>query len=359
MSRKYRVAVVGLGVGQGHIAEAYSVLTDQYELAMLCDLDRARLDEVSRRHGGVRVTTDFEEVLAAPDVDIVDICTPSSLHVPQTKAALAAGKHVICEKPVAGSLDELQALRDAEEVATGRLMPIFQYRWGQGSLAAKAIVEAGIAGRPLAATAETHWYRTAEYYASPWRGTWAGELGGTMTTHAIHIHDMLCWLMGPVESVFGRGATLVHGIETEDTASASVRFRSGALASLTACVGSQDQYSRLFLAFENVSFESTREPYAVGRGPWTITARDEGVRARVDEVLAGLPERRERFGGQMAAFHEALETGGPTPVTLDDAEAAIGFLTAYYTSAQTGREVHLPLSADDPARRGWTPASET
>ncbi len=354
MSRRYRVAVIGLGVGRGHIAEAYSVLTDQYELAMVCDLDQARLDEAMAEYG-VEGTRDFEAVLARSDIDIVDICTPSWLHLPQAKAALAAGKHAIVEKPAAGSLAEIDELARAEAAAPGVLMPIFQYRWGSGAMAARAVIDAGLAGRPLTATAETHWYRTAEYYAAgPWRGTWKGELGGCMTTHAIHMHDMLCWLMGPVASVYGQAATLKHGIETEDTASATLRFESGAMASLSACVASQDEYSRLFMAFENVTFESTREPYAFGKGPWTITARDPETARRIDEVVASQPPVLNRFGGQMRAFHACLEAGEKPPVTVKDAEAALSLLTAFYISSQTGREIRLPFAIGDPAREGWT-----
>lgn len=356
MSRGYRVAVIGLGVGRGHIEEAYSVLGGQYDLALVCDLDEARLSEAMQTYG-VAGTRDFEAVLARENIDIVDICTPSWLHVPQAIAALEAGKHVILEKPVAGSLAEIDALRRAEAAAPGVLMPIFQYRWGQGAMAARAIIDAGLAGQPLTATAETHWFRESAYYAAPWRGTWKGELGGTMTTHAVHALDMICWLMGPVASVYGCAATLIHDIETEDTASATLRFRSGALASLSACARSQDEYSRLFLAFENVSFESTREPYAVGRGPWTITARDPEIRHRIDRILAAQPDVGDRFGGQMAAFHTALEAGAPPPVTLDDAEAAIALLTAFYRSTQTGQPIDLPLAPDDPARNGWMPGN--
>jgi len=353
MTRRYRVAVVGLGIGQRHIEEAYAKLGHLYELALLCDLDRARLDEACAMFG-VPGTTSFDEVLGRDDIDIVDICTPSFLHAGQASAVLAAGKHAIVEKPLARSLDEIAQLRRAAAGATGRLMPIFQYRWGRGAQAARAVIDAGLAGRPLIATAETHWTRDAEYYSVGWRGTVKGELGGAMTTHAIHMHDMLCWFFGPVSSVMGRAATLVHGIETEDTASASLRFANGAMASLSVTVASPVEYSRLFMAFEHVAFESTRYPYAFGRGPWTITAADPMRQAEIDALVESLPDPGDRFGGQMAAFHHALETGGPVPVSIEDAEASIMLLSGFYRAARTGAAVALPLPGDDPLRQGWT-----
>jgi len=349
----YRVAVIGLGVGRGHIEEAWAALPGKFELAVACDLDAARREGAARDFG-CEASADFDAVIAREDIDIIDICTPPALHLPQVKAALAAGKHVICEKPLAGSLDDVAEMARVEAQSPGVLMPIFQYRFGSGAQAAREIITQGLAGKPLVATAETHWFRDAAYFDNPWRGTLKAELGGTMTTHATHIHDLLSWLMGPVDAVFGRMGTRMHDIETEDCASASLRFASGAMASISASSASQDEYSRLFLAFENVSFESTRAPYAVGRGPWTIVARDPDVQARCDAIARKWDKTPERFCGQMLAFHAALEQNAAPPVTVADAEAAIGFLTAFYRSAATGKDVTLPLAADDPARAGWT-----
>lgn len=348
----YRVATIGLGIGQSHIKEAWAALPGKFDLVVACDLN-PDLRAKAARDFGCDTSDDFQAVIARDDVDIIDICTPPALHLSQVKDALAAGKHVICEKPLVGSLNEVEEIARAEAASPGRLMPVFQYRFGGGSLAAREIIESGLAGKPLLATAETHWHRDAAYFDNPWRGSLRAELGGTMTTHAIHIHDLLCWLMGPVEAVFGRIATRTHPIETEDTASGTLRFASGAFATVSACSASQDEYSRLFLAFEHVTFESTRTPYAVGSGPWTITARDPAIQAQCDEIARKWKDTPGRFAGQMSAYHATLEAGAEPPVTLADAKASIALLTGFYRSAATGREIALPLTADDPARAGW------
>ncbi len=108
-----------------------------------------------------RRTKSIDDVLRMEDVDIVDICTPPALHVAQTLAALAAGKEVVCEKPLAGSLAEIDRIIAAEAEAAGRVMPVFQYRYGNGLQKAKRIIELGIAGKPYLATVETAWRRTA------------------------------------------------------------------------------------------------------------------------------------------------------------------------------------------------------
>ncbi|HEX3499412.1 MAG TPA: Gfo/Idh/MocA family oxidoreductase, partial [Stellaceae bacterium] len=130
MAKIWTVAVIGCGIGRLHILEGYSRHPDKFRVLAICDLDPARLAAVGDEFAIPRRTTSFEEVLAMNDVDIVDICTPPGLHVPQALAALAAGKEVVCEKPLAGSLADVDRLIAAERAATTRLMPVFQYRFG-------------------------------------------------------------------------------------------------------------------------------------------------------------------------------------------------------------------------------------
>jgi predicted dehydrogenase len=291
------------------------------------------------------------------DVDIVDISTPPSLHVPQSLAALAAGKQVVCEKPLAGSLAECDRLIAAEAGASGRVMPIFQYRFGDGLQKARRIVELGLAGKPYVATVETAWCRKPVYYTVPWRGRWDTELGGVLVGHAIHLHDILCYLMGPIASVFGRLATRVNAIETEDCAAASLEMESGALVTLSATLGSQQEISRLRFCFEHVTFESSLAPYSPGDAPWQIIPASPEAAERIEAALAGWEFVPSRFHGLMQAYHTALETGGPLPVTLTDARRSLELITALYHSAELGQAVTLPLGPDHPKYRGWRPST--
>ena len=222
MTRVLNVAVIGLGIGKAHIAEGYEKHSDKFRVVALCDLDAERLASVGDEFAVPRRTASFDEVLGMADLDVVDICTPPALHVRQTLAALAAGKHVICEKPLAGSLADVDRLIAAQRRAKCRIMPVFQYRFGNGLQKAKRIVELGVAGKPYLATIETAWKRAAAYYAVPWRGRWETELGGVLVTHAIHSHDLMTDLMWPIASVFARTATRVNPIEVEDCAVASL-----------------------------------------------------------------------------------------------------------------------------------------
>ncbi|UFN48850.1 Gfo/Idh/MocA family oxidoreductase [Roseomonas sp. OT10] len=352
---RHRVAVVGCGIGRNHMLEGYLPHRDRFEVVAVCDLNPERLRPFATEFGIPRAVTDFAEVLRMPDVAVVDICTPPAVHKPMMLAALEAGKQVICEKPLVGSLRDADEVIAAEARARGRVMPIFQYRWGDGVARAKAIIDAGIAGKPHLGTVETAWLRGADYYAVPWRGKWETELGGTLVTHAIHPHDLLCELMGEVGSVFAETATRVNDIQVEDCAVASLVMRSGALVALSATIGSQVQITRLRLCFENVTFESTLSPYRPGDGPWTITAAGPAVQARIDALLEGWEEVPPRFEGQMRAYAEALDSGGPLPVTLADARRSLELLTALYHSAATGSRVTLPIGPEHPRYGGWQP----
>ncbi len=351
------IAVVGLGIGVAHIEEGYLPNADRFRLVAVCALDPAAVAAVADRFDAPGRFTDFAALLAAPDIDVIDICTPPALHLPMALAALAAGKHVILEKPICASLAEADRLIGAADAARGRLMPVFQYRFGDGIEQARAILAAGIAGKPYVATAETLWRRTPDYYAVPWRGRWATELGGVLMSQAIHIHDIATYLMGPVERVFARTATRVNAIEVEDCVSASCLLASGALLSLTCTLGGQDEISRLRLAFEHVTFESDHDPYNPGARPWRILTASDAVQRRIDATLADWRPRPSRFAAQMALFHTAVTTGGPLPVTAHDARAALELATAIYRSAAHGIDQHLPLGTGHPFYEGWRPAA--
>jgi predicted dehydrogenase len=236
-TRIWTVAIVGCGIGRAHI-EGCRAHPDKFRVLALCDVDEKRLAAVGDEFAIERLTTSFDEILRMDDVDIVDICTPPALHVMQIFAALAAGKDVVCEKPLAGSLAEIDRVIAAESQAPGRVLPVFQYRFGNGVQKAKRIVDLGIAGQPYLATVETAWRRTPEYYATAWRERWNAALGGVLLSQAIHSHDLLTYLIGAVASVFARTATRVNPVEVEDCAAATLVMQSGALASLAATLGS-------------------------------------------------------------------------------------------------------------------------
>ncbi len=355
MSR-LRVAVVGLGVGEAH-ARAYATLPEQFELAALCDLERGKASSLKESlsqgssnppedAAGIAVFSDFAELLTCDDLDVIDICTPPHLHFSQSRAALEAGCHVVCEKPLVPSLAQLDALAAIEAQSACRLMPIFQYRFGAGVLKLRHLIESGITGGAYLTTVETSWLRGDAYYAVEWRGRFRTELGGVLLTHAIHAHDMVTWLLGPVRSVFARTATRVNPIETEDCASISLELCDGSLASFSATLGSQQEISRLRFCFENLTAESSLAPYTPGFDPWTFRGASPEIDAAIGAVLRDFEPGRQLYAGQFARFAAALEAGGELPVSISDARTALELVTAMYHSNATGQPVELPIGSD-------------
>ena len=251
----YRVSIVGAGIGTSHLAGFWQ-LRDRFTVANVCDLNTARAEALAAQYEGVAVTDDLAGVIADPEIDIVDVCLPPHLHFQTCLDALAAGKHVICEKPLVTSLKEADALA-AKVAETGRsIFPVFQYRYGLGTAQLRALRDAGLAGRCYAGSLETHWDRDAAYYSIDWRGTWAGERGGALLGHAIHIHDMLTAILGPVAQVYADVATRVNDIEVEDCAALAIRMEEGARITSSVTLGAAGNTSRLRLMFEGFTVES-------------------------------------------------------------------------------------------------------
>lgn len=354
MTSRLRVAIVGCGIGNAH-AKAYRELPDQFELAAVCDIDADRADSFAAEHSIPVVLSSLDQLCAMDYLDVIDICTPPGLHFAHVRQVLAAGKHAICEKPLVGSLADADALADAEARSDKRLMPIFQYRFGHGLQKLRLLMAAGVAGTPYLATVETAWRRRTAYYDVPWRGKWASELGGALLGHAIHAHDMLCYLLGPVDEVFCRAATLVNPIEVEDTAAATLRLASGALATLAVTLGSAVEITRHRICFSGLVAESSTRPYTSSGDPWTFSGDTPELKAQIEATLARFEPQPEGYAGQFGRFHHALSDGGALPVTLTDARASLELATALYASARSGVPVALPIAADHPLYAGWLP----
>jgi len=345
--------VVGLGIGQMHVW-SWRRMKDRFTITAVADPDEERARDAAERTGAAILT--FDEVIERDDVDSVDLCPPPSLHLSQITAALAAGKHVVCEKPLVASLRDCDVLAEAEAASAGRLMPIFQYRFGNGLQKVRALVEQGIAGRAYTSSVEVAWRRRPDYYAVPWRGRWETELGGVLLSQAVHAIDMLTYVAGPPRKVFARVTTLVNEIEVEDCAAISLELGDGSLATITATLGSDQEITRHRFHFENLSAESGTSAYESSADPWDIHPDSDAAAAAITAVLDGWLSRPEGWWGQFERFGDWLDGAvDDLPVTLDDARASIELITAMYDSGRRGIDVDLPLAPDHPLYAGWLP----
>ena len=352
--RRLRVGIVGAGIGAEHF-QAYLALTDRFEVRYMCDLDDARAAQAVSGRKAVTITRNLDQILADPEIDLVDICLPPHLHLSACSAALQAGKDVICEKPLVASLAEADQLADLMQQTGRQVFPVFQYRYGAGAAKLQKLMAAGLAGTPLVGSLETHWHRDEAYYAVDWRGSWAGERGGAILGHAIHIHDWLSFAFGEIDSVFAYLATRVNEIEVEDCASLSIRMRSGALITSSVTLGAATDTSRLRFCFSGLTAESGLEPYKLADSDWQFIARAPQRQAEIESVLADLTPPLSGFQGLFAAIYDHLVSGQGDIVSFADGRRSIEFVTAVYRSAREGKQIHLPLNEDDPLYHSWLP----
>jgi predicted dehydrogenase len=348
-----RVAIVGAGIGKAHLA-GYKALPENYDVRTICDLDAARAKSLIDGDA-IAVETDFSQVLDNPQIDLVDICLPPHLHFSACKTAMEAGKHVVCEKPLVPSLKEADALLRIAEVTGRVLTPVFQYRYGLAMAQLNALRQADLLGKPYAASLETHWNRDAAYYAVDWRGTWIGENGGAVLGHAIHNHDLVTTVLGPIARLSAALGTRVNDIEVEDCASISLVMESGALVTSSITLGCADDITRLRFCFDGLTAESGTSPYAPMTGNWRFTAREPVRQVQVDEVLADVPAGHAGFAGFFEDLAVRLETGGGNPVSMQAGRRSIELVTAIYHADRTGSWVSLPLGDDTPLYAGWVP----
>jgi predicted dehydrogenase len=226
MNDRLRFGLIGCGRVAPRHAQSLREL-ENGRLVAVADIKASRKNRFATEYGA-DAYTDYHDLLARPDVDVISICTPSGLHAQMAIEGMQAGKHVIVEKPMALDLDDAARMIATSEATGRKLCVVLQNRYNPPMQEIKQAVEAGRLGRLLLGNATVRWYRTQEYYEDEWHGTWAMD-GGALMNQSIHHIDALQWLMGAPESVFTYSGTLAHRMEAEDVGVAVIRFRSGAL----------------------------------------------------------------------------------------------------------------------------------
>jgi len=230
--RKIKIAVLGLGrISKNHL-ESIAQLSDDFELVAVCDA-RAQFVKDAAETYNVQAFTHLEDMLEQSDADIVSVCTPSGLHPAHTIQIAQSGRHVITEKPMATRWQDGVDMVKACERAGVRLFVVKQNRLNDTLQLLKNAIDQGRFGKIYMANINVFWTRPQDYYdQDSWRGTWALD-GGAFMNQASHYVDLAHWLMGPVQSVQAMMGTLERKIEAEDTGVLNIRWRNGAMGSVS------------------------------------------------------------------------------------------------------------------------------
>lgn len=231
---EFRVAIVGCG----RIAVRHSELLgnnhiDGAKLVGVCDVSEKKAALLGAKYG-VSYFLDMHVMMKSLKPDLVVVLTESGKHPDHVCALAPYGANIIVEKPMALALNDADRMISACKKNNVELFVVKQNRFNVPVQKLKSVLEKNHLGKVFLGTVRVRWCRTQEYYnQADWRGTWAMD-GGVLTNQASHHVDLLQWILGPVESVFGMSTTALADIETEDTLVANIRFKSGALGVIEA-----------------------------------------------------------------------------------------------------------------------------
>ena len=340
----FRIALVGCGrISRNHV-DAISRI-DGLELVAACDDNADRARDLAEPLG-IPWFTEYEKMLADVESNVVSICTPSGLHPSQGVLAARAGRHVVTEKPMAISLkgaDELVRACDESHVF---LFVVKQNRLNEPVKMLKHAVEQGRFGRLYMASCTVFWARPQEYYEqAPWRGTWEFD-GGAFMNQASHYVDLIQWLMGPVESVMAKTATLARKIETEDTGVAVLRFRSGALGLIEVTMLTYPKNMEGSITLLGEKGTAKIGGTAVNKVEHWDFADPEPDDERIRGMTSNPPSV---YGYGHEGYYRnvlAVLRGDAKPETDGRAgRKSLELILGIYESARTGRDVPLPLKA--------------
>lgn len=332
------MAVAGCGsIGQMHIRALEEL--GRTRLVAVSSRGEARAREIAEENG-CAFTTDPVVLARRPDVEVVIVATSSGSHAPLALEALAAGKHVIVEKPMAMTSGE--ARRMIEAAASRRLMlaVISQRRFEETHQTIKRLVDGGALGKLLLLEASCPYFRTQEYYdSSDWRGTIAQD-GGALMNQAIHSVDLLLWFGGPARAVYGRTATQTHRMEAEDLATAVVTFASGAIGTIMASTSIRPGFQP---ALNLYGEKGTIKLEGASVVHWTVPgfAQPEAAAETSAGVTSPQLASHRYHQAQLADILDALDGERRPAVMAADGFCAVELVNGVYESSRTGAPITL------------------
>lgn len=356
----YKTGIIGCGkVAHLHAKALQHLPHSDFRAVYSRTLDKANSFAASY---GVIAYDNITEMVKSEKLDIVIICTPHPNHRDPTLEALKAGAHVIVEKPLAASLADCDAMINAAKAHRKKLAVISQRRFYAPVQRVKNAIDAGKIGKPVLGTINMLGWRDEKYYQSdPWRGSWKHEGGGVLVNQAPHQLDLLLWMMGDVEEIYGTWANLNHPfIEVEDTALAIVKFKNGGLGNIIvsnsqkpgiygkvqihgsngASVGVQPEGGAMFIA----GVSGISEPPV--NDLWTIPGEEEMLQEWIKsdtDFFHTIDPTVYYIEKQIEDFLEALSKGRDPLVSGEEGRKTVELFTAIYRSKRDNAVIKFPL----------------
>lgn len=335
-----RVGIIGCGaISSKHIA-AYKNIG--FQVTAVTDIDAKRGQEVADSCGA-RFIASYEDLCRDAEVDFIDVCTFPDFRLQPLKIAADAGKHVQVQKPIATNMQTALEMVQYTRKAGVVLNVVSQHRFDDSMRFLAKAIPGGRLGKILQADAYVKWYRSAEYYSRPIKGSWATEGGGALINQGIHQVDMLLFLIGKVSEVFGYwqlGA--LHKIESEDVITAMLKYANGATGVIQAATAFWPGYP------ERIEIHGTKGTCVITGDKltkWDV-ANDEGEPAPVEsETMSGASDPMAipltPFERQFEDFADAIRNKRSPVTSGEDGYRALQLVTSIYQSCREGRPVSI------------------
>ncbi len=335
-----RVGIIGTGAISHKHAQAYANIG--YKVTVCTDINELAGRQFAAKYGA-QFLPGYEDVCRHPEVDFVDVCTFPDFRLQPLRICAETGKHIQVQKPISTNLETAREMIETARQAGIQLGVVSQHRFDDSSQFLYRAIRAGRLGKILQADAYVKWYRTAEYYARPIKGSWAVEGGGALINQAIHQVDVLRWLIGNVQELFGYwqlGA--LHRIESEDVVCALLRYENGATGVIQAATAFWPGYA------ERIEIHGTKGTAIITGDKLTTwdVREDEGEPAPLARDLASgasdpMAISLEPFERQFLDFGEAIRTGRPPLVSGEEGYRALEIVLGVYRSCREGVKVTL------------------
>ena len=335
-----RVGIIGTGAIAWKHAEAYRNIG--YEITACTDRTEANGRKFADATGAEFIAS-YQELCHHPKVDYVDVCAFPEFRLEPIEICAKTKKHVQVQKPIATNLDTARRMIDVAEQAGIVLGVVSQHRFDDSSQFLKKAIDEGHLGRILQADAYVKWWRSAEYYSRPIKGSWKVEGGGALINQAVHQVDVLLWFAGPVRELFSMWQLGgLHKIESDDVISTLMRYESGAMGVIQASTAFWPGYS------ERLEIHGTKGTAIITgdklttwdvqdyNGPEPPLAKDVASGASDPMAISLAP-----FERQFLDFGEACKTGRKPLVSGQEGYHALEFVVSAYESCRTGGKVEL------------------
>ncbi len=336
---KKRVAIIGCGRISAMYKQVFLEMQDSLEITYAVDKDIEKARAFASNFNGCSVLTDHRD-LKEGMVDVVHILTPHFLHKEHSIYCMEQGFNILCEKPIATTLEDAKKIIDCVDRTHSTYGIIFQNRYTEGIKKLMEIKNSGVLGKIIGASSTLTWHRPPSYYECDWKGSWAKEGGGVVIDQAIHSLDLVRYVVdSPLHSIDGHICQRkLFVTEVEDEADALIDFENGASYSFYACnYYVKNSPIRIDFAFKNGSATlfGTEMTISIDNKEDIIVDSNQGINVK------GKGYWGNYHGKQIKEFYDNLENNKAVPFSAKDATKTLEMVLGIYKSSNINRKLFL------------------